>query len=113
MTQFARTGLPPAAGDGPNLGHSLIHACDQEFVGRTSAPASGRALVPTTPSRCSEAAAMSHRPAAAFLSHLIATALMAPQTRVRRRAEPADASAVYAAAEAGCADAGRTLRRSL
>jgi hypothetical protein len=113
MTQFAGTGLPPAAGDGPNLGHSSNHASDQEFVGRTSAPASGRALVPTTPSRCSEASATNHRPRAAFLSHLIATALQAPQTRVRRRAEPADASAAYAAAAASYADAGRSLRRSL
>jgi hypothetical protein len=113
MTQFARTGLPPAAGDDPNLGHPSNHACDQEFVGRTSAPASGRALVSTTQSRYSEASATSHRPPAAFLSHLIATALQAPQTRVRRRAAPADASAVYAAATAGYADVGRTLRRSL
>jgi hypothetical protein len=38
------------------------------------------------------------RPAAAFLAQLIATAHGAPQTRARRRAEPADACAAYAAA---------------
>jgi hypothetical protein len=38
------------------------------------------------------------RPAAAFLAHLIATAQQAPQTRARRRAEPADALAHYAGA---------------
>jgi hypothetical protein len=35
---------------------------------------------------------------AAFLAHLIATKQQAPQTRQRRRAEPEDAVAVYAAA---------------
>ena len=32
---------------------------------------------------------------AAFLAHLIATRTQAPQTRARRRAEPADAIAAY------------------
>jgi hypothetical protein len=35
-----------------------------------------------------------------FLAHLIATAQQAPQTRERRRIEPALASAAYAAASA-------------
>lgn len=35
---------------------------------------------------------------AAFLAHLIATRQQAPQTRQRRRAEPEDAAALYAAA---------------
>ena len=128
MTQFAYTGLPPADGDGPNLGHSSNLASDQVFVGRTSASASGRALVPTTlvstslvstspvstsPASPREAIAMSRRPPAAFLAQLIATALKAPQTRARRRAEPADARAVYTAAVAGCSDAGRAFSRSL
>ena len=39
------------------------------------------------------------RPAAAFLAHLIATAQQAPQTRLRRRAEPADALAYYGVAQ--------------
>jgi hypothetical protein len=37
-------------------------------------------------------------PAAPFLAQLIATAQQAPQTRARRRAEPADAVALYAVA---------------
>jgi hypothetical protein len=38
------------------------------------------------------------RPTAPFLMHLIATAQGAPQTRVRRRADPDQAIATYAAA---------------
>jgi hypothetical protein len=38
-------------------------------------------------------------PAAAFLAQLIATAQQVPQTRMRRRAEPAEAVSKYAAAK--------------
>jgi hypothetical protein len=48
-------------------------------------------------------AGRSPRPGAAFLAHLIATAQQAPQTRARRRAEPADALAHYAGAAQGIA----------
>jgi hypothetical protein len=40
------------------------------------------------------------RPAANFLAHLIATAEQAPQTRVRRRADPAIAVTRYSATAA-------------
>ena len=116
MTQFGCTGLPPGADDGTNLGHFEHPASDQPFVGRTSAAASGRALVPTTLPRESavhESIATSQRPRAAFVAQLIATALKAPQTRARRRAEPADASAVYATVAAGCSASSRTLSRSM
>jgi hypothetical protein len=39
------------------------------------------------------------RPRADFLAHMIATLAQAPQTRMRRRAEPAEAVAVYGAIE--------------
>jgi hypothetical protein len=78
-------------------------------VGRTGAPASGRALVPTTPSRPSAICVTRPQQSAVFLAHLIATAQQAPQTRARRRAEPDEARAVYLAA--GAADIGRTIRR--
>jgi hypothetical protein len=116
MTQFASPGLPPGADDGTNLGHLERPASDQAFVGRTSAAASGRALVPTTLPRefaAHESVATSQRPRAAFVAQLIATALKAPQTRARRRAEPADASAVYATVAAGCSATSGTLSRSL
>jgi hypothetical protein len=38
-----------------------------------------------------------HSAAATFLAQLIATAQRAPQTRARRRADPADACAAYTA----------------
>ncbi|MGE3144689.1 MAG: hypothetical protein AB7K35_03780 [Pseudorhodoplanes sp.] len=56
-----------------------------------------RALVPLAPAGiASPRTAAPTRPVAAFLAHLIATAQGAPQTRERRRAEPADAIARYA-----------------
>jgi hypothetical protein len=48
-----------------------------------------------------------------FVSHLIATSAQAPQTRVRRRAEPAEAVAAYDALDHRPLPAGRTLSRSL
>ena len=54
------------------------------------------------------------RPQAGFLAHLIATREKLPQTRERRRAEPQDVIAVYAAAIAGpAAPSGTTLSRSM
>ena len=99
--------------DSPDLGHACGPASEQELVGRTSASASGRALVPTALSRAGEGHTVGHAPSAAFLAQLIATALKAPQTRARRRAEPGDASAVYAAASVACAHLGGTLYRAL
>jgi hypothetical protein len=52
------------------------------------------------------------RPTAAFLAHLIATALQAPQTRQRRRAEPQDAAVLYATA-AAYAESGGKYRSSI
>jgi hypothetical protein len=53
------------------------------------------------------------RPRADFLAQLIATAAQAPQTRPRRRAEPAEAAAVYSAAEQCTCLSRPTLLRSL
>jgi hypothetical protein len=58
------------------------------------------ALVPiavSEPSWCAGPGVEHGRPRADFLAHLIATAVHAPQTRARRRAEPAEAVAVYGA----------------
>ncbi len=57
-----------------------------------------RALVVTAPARAPE---LTSRPRqVAFLAHLIATKMHAPQTRERRRAEPNEALAAYRAAAA-------------
>jgi hypothetical protein len=58
-------------------------------------------------------AALNPRPSALFLAQLIATAQKAPQTRQRRRAEPADAAQRYAAASGHGAVSGRTHRSTI
>ena len=54
-----------------------------------------------------------NRPRADFIAQLIATAVAAPQTRTRRRAEPEAAIAAYAALDQRPAPSGRALSRSL
>jgi hypothetical protein len=69
-----------------------------------------RALVAVAPAAPTERSfARTRHPAAPFLAQLIATQLQAPQTRARRRAEPADAIAVYQARTIDLA--GQSLRR--
>ena len=53
-----------------------------------------RALVALMPADATHTPSESHRQAA-FLAHLIATKDQLPQTRERRRAEPAEAIAAY------------------
>jgi hypothetical protein len=75
-------------------------------------PMASRALIPLQPIARSDLAARD-RPQASFLAHLIATDRQLPQTRERRRAEPEDAIAAYAAVDAGTpARAGGTLSRT-
>ena len=63
--------------------------------------ATGRALVPLTLSDAPVASALSIvRPDARFVTHLIATAIQAPQTRNHRRAPVEDAVTRYADAGA-------------
>jgi hypothetical protein len=105
------TGPLQDTADSPNLGRPGDDAT--EFVGRTSVPASGRALVPTAPPSLTAAPAATRPPAATFLAQLIATAQQAPQTRARRRAEPDHASAIYDAAVARCIEWGGTACRGM
>jgi hypothetical protein len=73
--------------------------------------AGSRALVTVDPVRPSERPLTpTRRPSAAFLAHLIASARNVPQMRERRRAEPDEAAAVYAARPAA-APAGRVVSR--
>jgi hypothetical protein len=72
-----------------------------------------RALVALQPAAPSERP-MHTRAQATYLAHLIATQQQLPQTRERRRAEPAHAIAAYAAADGGPApDAGARVYRSI
>ncbi len=54
-----------------------------------------------------------NRPRADFIAQLIATAVAAPQTRSRCRAEPDQAIAAYAALDQQPAPSGRAVSRSL
>jgi hypothetical protein len=88
-------------------------ASPAELVGRTSASAPGRALVPTAPVAASNGIGTVGCSRGTFLAQLIATTLKLPQTRTRRRAEPGDASAIYTAAAIGPVDIGLVVRCSL
>jgi hypothetical protein len=67
-------------------------------------------VAPPGPAR--EPSDLSRRPCAGFLAHLIATAEQLPQTRERRRAEPAVAIAAYRTAAAAPAASPRLSRSS-
>ena len=71
-------------------------------------------LVPLVPVVRSDATVRpGSRARADFVAHLIATWSQAPQTRSRRRAEPRDAVAAYAARGVTPAVSGITVSRSL
>jgi hypothetical protein len=53
------------------------------------------------------------RPDCGFMAHLIATKAKAPQTRIRRRAEPGEAISAYAGLGQRPTAIGRILARSL
>jgi hypothetical protein len=72
------------------------------------------ALVPVVVSDSSLApGSAAGRPRADFLAQLIATVTQAPQTRMRRRAEPAEAVAVYGAVDRRPSASHPALSRSL
>lgn len=72
------------------------------------------ALVPVAPiNRDTDQPHHASRPDCGFIAHLIATKAQAPQTRARRRAEPAEAISVYNGLGQRPAAAGRVLSRSL
>src|ERR1700720_1475426 len=76
-------------------------------------PPPGRALVPVGSGRGAGIDPAGSRPSAVFLAQLIATAQRAPQTRRRRRAEPNEASSIYAAVSAPAARAGIAICQSM
>jgi hypothetical protein len=94
--------------------HAHLVQTDRELAGPTGASAPSRALVALSPAPAVAGVhTASSRPRAAFLAHVIATGLGVPQTRTRRRIEPQDASALYAAADRRRFDAGRILFRAI
>jgi hypothetical protein len=75
-------------------------------------PQPGRALVLVGPGQATAVEPAGSRPSAVFLAQLIATAQRAPQTRRRRRAEPNEASTMYAAVSVPAARIGHAFCRS-
>ena len=93
---------------------SIVSAATNAPRNETSTPrepkvSSSRALIALQPVASAQTPVRTH-PDARFLAHLIATDQKVPQTRERRRAEPQDVIAAYAAANAGpAAPAGQYL----
>jgi hypothetical protein len=95
---------------GSAVGHAGRGARDDDAAPRKAG--TGRALIALQPVERAEPT-MRAGPQASFLAHLIATDRQLPQTRERRRAEPAEAIAAYAAASAKApSHAGRVLFRA-
>ena len=73
-----------------------------------------RALIAITAERRGRAAGLAGgRANADFIAHLIATRARAPQTRLRRRAEPGEAIAAYRLLGQWPTETGRALSESL
>ena len=87
---------------------------DSAQDGAAASNSTSRALVPVHPSHSgTRPRDITRYPSAPFLAHLIAVDRRMPQTRVRGRAAPADAAAVYGATLTYLPTcAGRSLRRS-
>ena len=71
------------------------------------------ALVPVVASAQWSPARMQPRPDSTFLTHLIATAKRAPQTRTLRRGTLADAQAAYGSHQRGAGGAGVRTRQTI
>jgi hypothetical protein len=103
---------PPLAAR-PRLAQSDAGAPARQVGSAADAPQIGRAVVLVGSGPGTEVRPVGSRPSAVFLAQLIATAQQAPQTRRRRRAEPDEASASYAAVSAPAARMGRAICRSM
>jgi hypothetical protein len=97
----------------PAVRHIPPRLARQERAAKPSAEhATGRSLVCVQPAPAVTERHDYARPSATFLAQLIAARTGAPQSRSRRRANAADASALYAATAAHRPPAGRILRQS-
>ena len=87
---------------------------EQEAAGDAPRERDCRALVPLRPADADRPRSAGRYPAAPFLAHLIAVNRRVPQMRLRGRAAPQDAAAVYSAVlSEPPTRAGRTLRRAV
>ena len=88
--------------------HSTDPVRDNEDAG-----APGRALVPTDASEANKPLTRSRLIDTLFLAHLFATRFQEPQTREKRRADPADANASYRKSAKPAAKKGRFLSKKI
>jgi hypothetical protein len=79
------------------LGATRRRTCGRAAEAQTAAPKSHALVAVDPPARTDTLLVIRSRPLATFLAHLIATDQQLPQTRERRRAEPEQAIAAYAA----------------
>ena len=79
------------------LGTTRRRTCDRAAEAQPAAPASRALVAVDPPVRTDTLLMIRSRPLATFLAQLIATDQQLPQTRERRRAEPGQAVAAYAA----------------
>ena len=92
---------------GAAIGTLPRRAADRQDATPAAVP-EGRALIAVTaPTACDRTTTRTRHPQAPFLALLIATRMQLPQTRTRRRAEPADAIAAYGTRAGGAV---RTIR---
>jgi hypothetical protein len=82
-----------------NARAAAFQATRRKTAGEVEPISPQRALVVTAPPTTPEPHGCQSRPSAAFLAQLIATHQQAPQTRERRRAEPAEAIRSYSDTE--------------
>lgn len=93
--------MRPLAGIGRTTAPTLDGRAPRNPTEPEAPPATRTAVVAVVPARPPDASLTSgRRPLSAFVAQLIATQRREPQTRERRRAEPADAIARYASASA-------------
>ncbi|MEJ0078985.1 MAG: hypothetical protein WDO17_26855 [Alphaproteobacteria bacterium] len=78
---------------------SSVSTFTRQAAGETSdgaaAQVQGTRLMTIEPPRRNDHPRLRLHPSGPFVAHLLATRMQAPQTRERRRAEPAEAIAVY------------------
>ncbi|MBN9583852.1 MAG: hypothetical protein BGN84_05890 [Afipia sp. 62-7] len=95
------------------IASSASHPRETAYDNETHQPSAARAIVAQeTISRAPQLRSTT-RPDAAFVTHLIAMAEQAPQTRSLRRDTPATARAIYgAAATQGMTSSGKTISQT-
>ena len=98
----------------PSKRPSVPLSCDERPISAQEAPNVSTALIPVAAGDAEASPGhIGGRPRADFLAQLIATAAQAPQTRMRRRAEPQEAVAAYGARDRSSAPPRTMLSRCL